>query len=44
LAGVRAALTGEDAQARRAGLAVDPAATIVLLSTEGTAANPLPAD
>ena len=44
LAGVRAALTGEGAQARRAALAVDPDATVVLLSTEGTAANPLPAD
>jgi diaminopropionate ammonia-lyase len=43
LAGVRAALTGEDAQARRAALAVDPDATVVLLSTEGSAANPVPA-
>ena len=43
LAGVRAALTGEGTQARRAALAVDRDATVVLLSTEGTAANPLPA-
>jgi len=43
LAGVRAALTGEGAQARRAALALDPGATVVLLSTEGTAANPVPA-
>jgi diaminopropionate ammonia-lyase len=43
LAGVRAALTGEAAQVRRAALDVDPDATVVLLSTEGTAANPLPA-
>jgi diaminopropionate ammonia-lyase len=43
LAGVRAALTGEDAQARRAALALDPDATVVLLSTEGSAANPVPA-
>jgi diaminopropionate ammonia-lyase len=43
LAGVRAALTGEGAQARRAALAVDPNATVVLLSTEGSAANPVPA-
>ena len=43
LAGVRAALTGEGAQARRAALAVDPDATVVLLSTEGSAANPVPA-
>jgi diaminopropionate ammonia-lyase len=43
LAGVRAALTGEGAQARRAALALDPDATVVLLSTEGSAANPVPA-
>jgi diaminopropionate ammonia-lyase len=43
LAGVRSALTGEDAQARRAALAVDAGATVVLLSTEGSAANPVPA-
>jgi diaminopropionate ammonia-lyase len=40
LAGVRAALTGEDAQARRAALALGSDATVVLLSTEGIAANP----
>jgi diaminopropionate ammonia-lyase len=43
LAGVRAALTGEGAPARRAELALDPGATVVLLSTEGSAANPVPA-
>ena len=43
LAGVRAALTGEGEQARRAALALDADATVVLLSTEGSAANPVPA-
>jgi diaminopropionate ammonia-lyase len=43
LAGVRAALTGEGARARRAALALDADATVVLLSTEGSAANPVPA-
>jgi diaminopropionate ammonia-lyase len=43
LAGVRAALTGEGAQERRAALALDADATVVLLSTEGSAANPVPA-
>ena len=43
LAGVRAALTGEGAPARRAALALDADATVVLLSTEGSAANPVPA-
>jgi diaminopropionate ammonia-lyase len=43
LAGVRAALTGEGAQARRAALALDADAAVVLLSTEGSAANPVPA-
>jgi diaminopropionate ammonia-lyase len=43
LAGVRAALTGEGAAARRAELAVHADATVVLLSTEGSAANPVPA-
>jgi diaminopropionate ammonia-lyase len=43
LAGVRAALTGEGAAARRAELAVHGDATVVLLSTEGSAANPVPA-
>ena len=42
LAGVRAALTGTGAHARRAALALDAGATVVLLSTEGAAANPLP--
>ena len=42
LAGARAALTGEGSQARRASLAVGPDATVVLLSTEGSAANPVP--
>ncbi|MGP8304412.1 diaminopropionate ammonia-lyase [Streptomyces inhibens] len=40
LAGVRAALTGDGADARRTALSLDPAATLVLLNTEGTAANP----
>ena len=43
LAGAEAALTGEGAEGRRAALAVRPDATVVLLSTEGSAANPLPA-
>ena len=43
LAGVRAALTGEGAQGRRAALALDSGGTVVLLSTEGSAANPVPA-
>ena len=41
LAGARAALTGEGAAARRASLAIRPDATVVLLSTEGSAANPV---
>jgi diaminopropionate ammonia-lyase len=41
LAGARAALSGEGAQERRAALAIGPDATVVLLSTEGTAANPV---
>ncbi|WP_280878837.1 diaminopropionate ammonia-lyase [Streptomyces pseudovenezuelae] len=40
LAGARAALTGEGATERRTALAVGPTSTVVLLSTEGTAANP----
>ncbi|MCX5444169.1 MULTISPECIES: diaminopropionate ammonia-lyase [Streptomyces] len=40
LAGVRAALTGDGAAARRTALALGPDSTLVLLSTEGTAANP----
>lgn len=40
LAGARAALTGEHAATRRQDLALDPTATVVLLSTEGTTANP----
>lgn len=42
LAGARSALTGDGAAARRAAVGLEPAATVVLLSTEGTAANPLP--
>jgi diaminopropionate ammonia-lyase len=42
LAGARAALAGEGAAARRASLAIRPDATVVLLSTEGSAANPVP--
>ncbi|MFF1692127.1 diaminopropionate ammonia-lyase [Streptomyces sp. NPDC058257] len=40
LAGVRAALTGDGADDRRAALALGPASTLVLLSTEGAEANP----
>jgi diaminopropionate ammonia-lyase len=42
LAGARAALTGDGSAGRRAELAVGPSAVVVLLSTEGAAANPLP--
>ncbi|MFE0172113.1 diaminopropionate ammonia-lyase [Streptomyces sp. NPDC059002] len=40
LAGVRAALSGAGAAERRAALGVDASSTVVLLSTEGAAANP----
>jgi diaminopropionate ammonia-lyase len=40
LAGLRAALTGGGSDQRRAELGLHPAATVVLLSTEGSAANP----
>ncbi|MEU9448747.1 diaminopropionate ammonia-lyase [Streptomyces sp. NPDC048277] len=40
LAGLRAALTGEGADERRTALGLGPASAVVLLSTEGTAANP----
>ncbi len=40
LAGVRAALTGAGAAGRRTALDLGPDATVVLLSTEGAAANP----
>ncbi|WJV47855.1 pyridoxal-phosphate dependent enzyme [Streptomyces flavofungini] len=40
LAGARAALTGAGARGRRAELGLGAGATVVLLSTEGTAANP----
>ncbi|MFD8283841.1 diaminopropionate ammonia-lyase [Streptomyces solisilvae] len=40
LAGLRAALTGDGADERRAALGLGPASTVVLLSTEGSAANP----
>jgi diaminopropionate ammonia-lyase len=40
LAGLRAALTGDGSDQRRAELGLHPAATVVLLSTEGSAANP----
>ncbi|MEU7836882.1 MULTISPECIES: diaminopropionate ammonia-lyase [unclassified Nonomuraea] len=40
LAGVRAVLTGEGADERRVTLGLDPTSVVVLLSTEGTAANP----
>ena len=40
LAGLRAALTGDGAGQHRAELGLSPAAIVVLLSTEGSAANP----
>ncbi|MCT9092327.1 diaminopropionate ammonia-lyase [Streptomyces sp. ASQP_92] len=40
LAGLRAALTGTGAEERRAALGIDPSSVVVLLSTEGAAANP----
>ncbi|MFD9004577.1 diaminopropionate ammonia-lyase [Streptomyces sp. NPDC059582] len=40
LAGLHAALTGPAAEARRAELGLGPASVVVLLSTEGPAANP----
>ncbi|WP_432251333.1 diaminopropionate ammonia-lyase [Streptomyces sp. HNM1019] len=40
LAGPRAALTGDGADERRAALGLGPTSTVVLLSTEGSAANP----
>jgi diaminopropionate ammonia-lyase len=40
LAGLRAALTGHGADERRTVLGLGPASTVVLLSTEGSAANP----
>lgn len=40
LAGLRAALTGAGGGERRAALGLGPASVVVLLSTEGTAANP----
>ncbi|MGW1019981.1 diaminopropionate ammonia-lyase [Streptomyces niveus] len=41
LAGVRVALTGEGGEERRTALGLDASSVLVLLSTEGTAANPL---
>lgn len=40
LAGLHAALTGVDADGRRAALGLGPSSVVVLLSTEGAAANP----
>ncbi|MEU1184578.1 diaminopropionate ammonia-lyase [Streptomyces sp. NPDC005820] len=40
LAGLRAALTGNGADERRTALGLGPSSAVVLLSTEGTAANP----
>ncbi|SOF02882.1 diaminopropionate ammonia-lyase [Streptomyces sp. OV198] len=40
LAGLRAALTGHGADERRTALGLGPASTVVLLSTEGSTANP----
>jgi len=42
LAGALAALTGAGADARRAALGTGPDTTVLLLSTEGAAANPVP--
>jgi diaminopropionate ammonia-lyase len=42
LAGARAALTGAGRQGRRAAMGIGPDTTVVLLSTEGAAANPVP--
>ena len=43
LAGARLALTGPGAESRRAHLGVGPSSTVLLIVTEGTAANPVPA-
>jgi diaminopropionate ammonia-lyase len=40
LAGLRAVLTGAGAEERRSALGLGPSSVVVLLSTEGTAANP----
>ncbi|MFC7640949.1 pyridoxal-phosphate dependent enzyme [Streptosporangium lutulentum] len=40
LAGLRAALTGAGAEERRTALGLGPSSVVVLLSTEGPAANP----
>ncbi|MFU8850159.1 diaminopropionate ammonia-lyase [Micromonospora sp. SL1-18] len=40
LAGLRAVLTGVGAEERRTALGLDPGSVVVLLSTEGAAANP----
>ncbi len=42
LAAARVALTGPDAAPRRAHLGIDDDSTVVLISTEGAEANPLP--
>ncbi|MFF3465316.1 diaminopropionate ammonia-lyase [Streptomyces sp. NPDC001984] len=42
LAGLRAVLTGGSTEERRTALGLGPSSVVVLLSTEGTAANPLP--
>jgi diaminopropionate ammonia-lyase len=42
LAGARAALAGQGAAGRRAALGTGPDAAVVLVSTEGAAANPVP--
>ena len=42
LAGARAALAGDGAEPRRAALDVGPGSTVLLLCTEGSAANPVP--
>ncbi|MEU2421033.1 diaminopropionate ammonia-lyase [Streptomyces sp. NPDC007851] len=42
LAGLRAVLTGRGAESRRSALGLGPDSVVVLLNTEGTAANPHP--
>jgi diaminopropionate ammonia-lyase len=42
LAAARAALTGDDSPERRAHLGIDPSSIVLLVVTEGSAANPVP--
>lgn len=43
LAGLRVALHGDGNEERRAHLGIEPASTLVIIVTEGSAANPVPA-